>query len=48
MVFLLGARAPLQVRSLLMAYYVCLETLFKNKMLSSKKIPELVYEIIRG
>jgi hypothetical protein len=48
-VFLLGARAPLQVRSLLlMAYYVCFKTLFKNKMLSSKKIPQLVYEIIRG
>jgi hypothetical protein len=30
-VFLLGAGAPLQVRSLLMAYNVCLETLFKNK-----------------
>jgi hypothetical protein len=38
---------PLQVRSLLIAYYVCFETLFKNKMLSSKKI-ELVYEITRG
>jgi len=34
-VFLLGAGAPLQVRSLLMAYYVCLETHYsKIKMLA--------------